>query len=265
MLDELSRVADLIRDDVLDSPAVALALTDLSIADAYTHAHSLNVAVTGTLIGRRVLETHGWIDRDGQRRFDRRKWRLSRLALGLLLHDLGKLAVPATVLDKPGRLDAHEWALVRQHPEAGVHLLTRGVPPLAREVVRAHHERWDGTGYPRGLSGGEIHQLARIATVADVYDAVTSDRAYARAEPPHVGVSIVRAGAGTQFDPAVVDSFRRVVMPYPPGHEIELGDGRIGVVASVDPREPERPVVRVPVEDGFEEVELEMAEAAQAA
>jgi HD-GYP domain-containing protein (c-di-GMP phosphodiesterase class II) len=111
-------------------------------------------------------------------------------------------------------------------------------------VVRDHHERWDGLGYPVGRQGDEIHQFARIAAVADVYDAVTSDRPYRAAAPPHVGVRLIREGAGTQFDAHVVEHFLRVAMPYPVGYTIALADGTPGAVVGVDPEEPEYPVVR---------------------
>ena len=111
--------------------------------------------------------------------------------------------------------------------------------------MRDHHERWDGSGYPRGLISERIGELPRVAAIADVFDAVTSQRPYAPAEPPNVGVRIIGSGAGTAFDPAVVKVFRKVVMPYPVGTELQLPDGRTGVVAHVDTARPEEPVVRV--------------------
>jgi hypothetical protein len=120
-------------------------------------------------------------------------------------------------------------------------------------VIRDHHVRPDGTGYPNGLKGDTIHEFARFAAVADVYDAVTSQRVYSSALQPHVGVKVIRAGAGTQFCTNVVRHFRAVVMPYPVGHEVVLPDGRTGVVAAVDPLDPDRPTVRVPEGRSVEE------------
>jgi HD-GYP domain-containing protein (c-di-GMP phosphodiesterase class II) len=111
-------------------------------------------------------------------------------------------------------------------------------------VVREHHERWDGTGYPQKLAGRRIHQLARIAAVADVYDAVTSERPYKAAQPPAAGWAVIEAGAGTAFDPAVVEVFSEVVVPYPVGSEVRRCDGALGVVARIDPGTPRRPWVR---------------------
>jgi HD-GYP domain-containing protein (c-di-GMP phosphodiesterase class II) len=111
--------------------------------------------------------------------------------------------------------------------------------------VLRHHERWDGTGYPEGKAGSDIHEMARIAAVADVFDAVTSERVFAPAKPAHVGVQAVLAGAGTQFDPTITDVFSGRVAPFPPGVEVELTDGRRAVVVSVSELALDRPVVRI--------------------
>ena len=119
--------------------------------------------------------------------------------------------------------------------------------------MRDHHERIDGSGYPEGLIGAQVQEFPRIAAVADVYDAVTSERVYKPAAPPHVGVRVIREGSGTQFCPNVVRHFRAVVMPYPVGHEIVLPDGRSGVVAAVDIDDPDSPTVRVKGGAGVDE------------
>jgi HD-GYP domain-containing protein (c-di-GMP phosphodiesterase class II) len=236
----------MIARDVEDNADVAVALDDLASADGYTLQHSIDVAAIGMLIGHKLFRESGWLDHLGRRTYVRRDRRLARLGLGLLLHDIGKLVIPIDVLNKPGQLDEGEWQMMRSHPRAGVEMLRSDlISPLVKVVVRSHHERWDGGGYPDGLAGEEIHQLARIAAAADVYDAVTSERVYAAARPPDVGVQIVLDGSGRAFDPDVVDVFKRVVAPYPPGTEVRLSDGRRGVVASVPPDKLDQPVVRI--------------------
>jgi HD-GYP domain-containing protein (c-di-GMP phosphodiesterase class II) len=248
---DLQKVAEMIARDIEDNADMAVALDDLASADGYTLQHSIDVAAIGMLIGQRLFREKGWIDHTGKRTWERRDRRLSRLGLGLLLHDIGKLVIPQDVLNKPGQLDDAEWELMRAHPRAGVEMLRSDlISPLVKVVVRSHHERWDGGGYPDALAGEEIHQLARVAAAADVYDAVTSERVYASARPPDVGVQIVLDGAGRAFDPDVVDVVRRVGTPYPPGVEVELGDGRRGVVVSVPPTDLTRPLVRVGWERG---------------
>jgi HD-GYP domain-containing protein (c-di-GMP phosphodiesterase class II) len=250
LLTELQDAVALIAASITDSPDAALFLGDLAAADQYTHRHSVNVTALGLLIARVYWRTEGWVDYMGRRRWDRIDERLAKFGMGLLLHDIGKMVVPAEVLNKPGRLDPEEWALMQSHPDAGVALLDSAtISPLVHSVVRDHHERVDGSGYPRGLSGDRLGEFPRIAAVADVYDAITSRRPYAPAEPPHVGVRVIAGGAGAAFDPAVVRVFRRLVMPFPVGTEVTLPDGRIGVVSEVDPDRPYEPVVRTETGD----------------
>jgi HD-GYP domain-containing protein (c-di-GMP phosphodiesterase class II) len=144
-------------------------------------------------------------------------------------------------------------------------LRSADLSPLAVSVVCDHHERIDGSGYPDGLEGAKIQEFPRIAAVADVYDAITSERVYKAAAPPHVGVRVIREGAGTQFCPNVVRNFRAVVMPYPVGHEIVLPDGRLGVVSAVSPDEPDTPTVRVMAGAGFDEIKVDMTAPHEAA
>jgi HD-GYP domain-containing protein (c-di-GMP phosphodiesterase class II) len=119
------------------------------------------------------------------------------LRLGALLHNVGHLEVPPAVLNRPGKLDADEWALVRRHPEAGAALVAGcGLPAEVAAVVAAHHERWDGAGYPLGLAGEAIPLAARVVAVADVYDALTTPRPYKRALAHDDALAIMRRDVG---------------------------------------------------------------------
>jgi len=245
--DGLSDVVDqiLLEIESLDGRTVVLA--DLCAADAYTLQHPIDVTALGLLIGRRLIIEHGWLDYKGERQNDRHEERLFRLGMGLLLSDIGKVAIPDSILTKPGKLSEEEWEIVETHPKAGVKLVrdTGAWCPLVQACVLRHHERWDGGGYPEGKTATEIHEMARIAGVADVFDAITSERVFAPAKPAHVGVQAILAGAGTQFDPVICDVFARRVAPFPPGVEVELTDGRRAVVVSVSELALDRPVVRV--------------------
>jgi HD-GYP domain-containing protein (c-di-GMP phosphodiesterase class II) len=245
-LDGLAGIVDRILEEIASTGSAALALADLSCADAYTFQHSVDVTALGLLIGQRILRKRGWTDYKGVRRFSRFDERLQQLGLGLLLHDVGKLAIPHEVLHKPGGLTREEFELIKTHPRAGFELL-RGsnCSPLAMSVVLRHHERWDGSGYPDGKSGTSIHEMARIAAIADVYDAITSARVYAPAQPADVGVRVILEGSGTQFDPEIVEMFSQLVAPYPPGVPMELDDGRRAIVVSVPEDTLDRPLVRV--------------------
>jgi HD-GYP domain-containing protein (c-di-GMP phosphodiesterase class II) len=246
-IDKLSQIVERILLEIEATGETALALADLCAADAYTFQHSVDVTALGLLIGRKMLAERGWLDYRGVRRFTRFDERLFQLGLGLLLHDIGKLAVPTEILQKPTKLTTAEWEIMKTHPRAGFELLRESpVSPLVKSVVLRHHERWNGSGYPDGKSGTEIHEMARVAAVADVYDAVTSERAYSAAKPAHHGVRVIlNGGAEELFDPYIVGVFGRLVAPFPPGVEVDLTDGRRAIVVSVPDEDLARPVVRV--------------------
>ncbi len=239
VISDLSKVVDAIMDSIVESPAAALALSDLAAADQYTHRHSVNVAALGLVLGREMMVKSGWTDWRGEQRFDNLDGELAKLGMGLLLHDIGKMSIPSEILNKPAALDEEEWALIRTHPDAGAELLSaESISPVVRNVVRQHHERWDGSGYPAGLVGRQISEFARITAVADVYDAMTSNRPYKTAMKPCEAVQVIGDGNGTAFDPDVVTAFRRIVFPYPVGTDVTLPDGRAGVVARSTPPSP---------------------------
>jgi HD-GYP domain-containing protein (c-di-GMP phosphodiesterase class II) len=245
--DDLSDVVDAILQEVEEHDGKAVVLADLCGPSAYTLQHSIDMTALGLLVGRRLILEHGWLDYKGERQDDRHEERLFRLGMGLLLADIGKLALPESLLNKPGELSEDEWELVKSHPKAGVKLIRDAGAwcPLVQGCVLRHHERWDGRGYPEGKLEGEVHEMARIAAVADVFDAITSERPYAPAKPTHVGVQAILAGAGTQFDPVISGVFAQRVAPFPPGIEVELSDGRRAIVVSVPEFEFDRPVLRV--------------------
>jgi diguanylate cyclase (GGDEF)-like protein len=133
------------------------------------------------------------------------------------LHDVGKVAIPDAILQKPGALDEAEWEFVRKHTLIGERIVSaaEALRPVGR-VVRASHERWDGGGYPDGLAGEDIPLGARIVLACDAWDAMTSDRSYRRALPPELAAAELRANVGTQFDPAVVEALLTVVLDGAP-------------------------------------------------
>ncbi len=133
--------------------------------------------------------------------------------IGALLHDVGKLMIPPEVLNKPGRLTAEEWALVKQHPVAGVQMLADiDFPWDVRPIVESHHERWDGGGYPHGTKGEAIPFTARILCIADVYDALTSERSYKKPVAHDQAMEIMRGEVGGQFDPSLFPHFETVMV-----------------------------------------------------
>jgi len=198
VLAELTEVADRIRAEVLAKEDRAVSLGDDSGPEDYNVEHSIDATILGLLVGRKLVSQDA----------------LEELATGLFLQDIGKLALPPRVVHKEGPLAPDEWELMTQHPLLGLQFLRDdAIPAGAKAVVRSHHERWDGTGYPSGLAGEEISLYARIAAVADTFDAVTSERYHAPAVSKHEGVEIIRTGAGNAFDPVVVEAFVEAVGP----------------------------------------------------
>jgi HD-GYP domain-containing protein (c-di-GMP phosphodiesterase class II) len=164
--------------------------------DAYTGKHAERVTAYGIALAQATgIDTEG---RPG-------------IEFGFLLHDVGKVAVPDAVLFKPGELSAEEFSLIAMHPVTGSEIL-RDVEFLGegKLIVRHHHERWDGNGYPDGLARDEIPLAARVFAVADALDALTSDRPYRSATGFNAARDEIVAGAGTQFDPDVVAAFAAI-------------------------------------------------------
>ena len=138
--------------------------------------------------------------------------------MGALLHDVGKIVVPSSILNKPGRLTAQEWATMKRHPQAGVHLLREiEFPWDIRPMVRHHHEHWDGGGYPDGLAGDDIPLSARILCLADVFDALTSSRSYRAGLTPGHALAVMRKDSGKIFDPVLFKLFESLQAPVPRG------------------------------------------------
>lgn len=169
------------------------------------------------------------------------------LGLGSLLHDIGKTQIPQKLLFKPQKLDDEEYRQMRAHAEIGFRILKDepNVPLLAAHCALQHHERYDGSGYPRGLKGSEIHEYAQLLGLADSYDALTSHRIYRPAMLPHQAVEVLYAGSGTLYSQRILEIFRDKVAIYPPGIMVNLSTGEMGVVARINSDTPHRPVVRV--------------------
>lgn len=214
-------------------------LADVYIYDEYIFTHSLNVTLYSLAIGQKLQLPPS---------------ELETLGLGALLHDVGKMKVRTEVLMKPGQLTEEEFIEMQQHPTYGFQLLkdVHSISLLVAHCAYQHHERMNGTGYPRGLKGNDIHLFGRIIAVADVFDAVTSNRVYRKAMLPHEGLEILFAGAGTLFDPQVVDAFRHAVAIYPVGMVVQLNDGSTGIIVKQNVGFSDRPIVRILEKDGQE-------------
>ncbi len=252
----MPNVAQLYRDveRIIDQAAntqVLAGVASLKSHDNYTFEHSVEVTVVGVMLGLRLrlmpLELH-------------------QLALGCLCHDIGKVVVPQEILNKPGPLEQHELEVIRKHPETGFNMVRQivGAPDIiARHIVWQHHERQNGSGYPRGLRGlnefsfsreghfgrGLILPAAEIAAVAEVYASLASDQPYRRALPAPQIVRILRRSAGSHLNEEVVRRFLSILPLYPVGTQVLVISGQLqghrGVVTRLNPSDPQRPVVRI--------------------
>ncbi len=168
----------------------------LETRDAETHGHAERVVTFSLRLGHEC-----GLDKDQR----------TDLELGALVHDIGKIGVPDAILRKPAKLNEREWEKMKLHPLQG-HRILRNIPFLegAAKVVLQHHERWDGTGYPNGLRGNDIDITARVFSVADAFDAMTSDRIYSRGKSFKEAFVELKKCAGTQFDPGVVEAFNAI-------------------------------------------------------
>lgn len=230
--DYIRKLIDDILDDILNNRNLMVNMVDLRLFDDYTFYHSLNVAVLSIIIG---IEC------------GLNKIELYELGLGALLHDVGKVFVDKDILNKNNKLTDVEMEKMKRHSEFGYEYLKDKfqLPPKSYVGVLQHHERWDGLGYPSGKKGDKISLFGRIISIADVYDALTSDRPYRKAMPTHEAMEYLMGGGGTLFDPELVSIFTKKVAPYPMGTLVKLSDGRLGAVVKNYEDCCVRPVIKI--------------------
>lgn len=224
-------VTDII-DDLLTNREIIIHLTDIRSIQDYTFGHSVNVCIlavmTGLSLGYNPL-------------------RLKELGSGALLHDVGKARVKESLLTSDRIYSPEEFMQMQQHTNYGFEILRKAenISSIAAHVAWQHHERYNGKGYPRGLEKENIHEFARIVAIADVYDALTTDRPYRKRMLPYEVVEIIRCSGGIDFDPDVVNYFIKNIAVFPLGCLVWLNTGHKGVVVSVKKDFPTRPAVRL--------------------
>ena len=217
-------------DAITEDADTALWLTQLKNAHDYTAQHCINVSVLSIAFAAHLGFS---------------KEQLKLIGLGALLHDVGKMKTPQEILDKPGKLTPEEFDVMKRHPVDGYEIMkaTNAVPAQALQVIRFHHERVNGRGYPDGLQGDQLSTAVLIVAICDVYDAITSDRAYHHGLPADKGMSAMYQMAPSAFGKGLVEEFIRCIGIYPVGTLVEIGTGAVGVVMTNDPSNKLRPVV----------------------
>jgi len=231
-IEEMQIMAKTIVDDIFSHPELLVSLVDIKSLDTYTFNHSVSVGVLALTLGIS----------SGLNRND-----LYDLTLGCMLHDVGKIFIPTDILNKKDRLSTSEFEVIKEHCEKGFSYLrdNTDLGPRVRIVALQHQERFDGSGYPQGLKGDKINKLAQIASVADVYDALTSHRPYRMALPPHEAIEYMMASGGTHFNMELIKTFLSKIIPFPVGTVVELSNGFIGTVEKLNDNMLLRPVIKI--------------------
>jgi putative nucleotidyltransferase with HDIG domain len=207
-------------------------INQIRSADEYTYAHSVNVSLICMLIGK-------WL------KFDTEKIKI--LIQAGLLHDIGKGKIPPEILNKPDKLTADEYEEMKKHPVYG-YRIAENMPDIPKDVALAilmHHEREDGTGYPMNIKGSQISEMAKIVAVADIYDAMTSDRSYRLKESPFEVFELMENRAFGFLDPIVSRTFLNNIASYYIGDYVKLNTGSVGEIIYINPMHISQPLIRV--------------------
>ncbi|MFZ2956741.1 MAG: HD-GYP domain-containing protein [Candidatus Ozemobacteraceae bacterium] len=218
--------------DISQAPDAVINLLAVKSYDDYTYAHNINVATLSLVMGH----TMG-LSRD----------ELHWLGIGALLHDIGKLKIALSILNKEGALTEVELETIRTHPQIGYDMVanSKDVDQRALMIILQHHEKFGGKGYPNNLSKNDISLFARIAAIADVYDALTTPRPFRPAISPYLSMKILLSNSENHFDPAVLAVFLKRMSIYPPGSSIILNTGAIAAIIRPNPGAMLRPVIRL--------------------
>lgn len=211
---------------------VNTSLYDIKTYDNYTYLHSLDTCIMSAFLGL----SSGF-----------NEWELKQLGVGAILHDIGKTKLPLKIINKQGKLTKEEYDEVKNHTIYGGEMLRKNytISNSIINIVEQHHERIDGTGYPKGLKGNEITKLSKVVCICDVYDAVSNNRCYRTKFSPNDAYELILAGSGTSFDRQMVVNFKNTFAIYPIGCCIRLSSGEEGYVIAQNHGFPDRPIIRV--------------------
>ncbi|MBD0382733.1 HD-GYP domain-containing protein [Paenibacillus sedimenti] len=234
-------VMKMIIDDLSAHQGAMVMLNNMNIKDNYLFQHSVNVSIYAIMLGIS---------------FGYSRENLETLGLGALLHDIGKTKIPVSILQKPSQLTEEEFKEMKNHTTYGFQLLKDepNIPLLSAHCALQHHERMNGSGYPRGIQGTEINEFARWVGLVDSYDAMTTTRVYRRPLLPHEALEQLFTGSGTMYDQRQIAMFRDKIAIYPLGMTVKLNTGESGIVSKLNMSFPQRPVVRILQKEAGEEL-----------
>ncbi|MGD0153566.1 MAG: HD-GYP domain-containing protein [Thermacetogeniaceae bacterium] len=234
-------------DELIAGKTTIEALTEISSTDAYTYAHSVDVCILSLETGISLKYERG---------------KLLELGVGCILHDLGKVKTPIEILNKPGKLTGDEFDIIKMHPRYGYRFAREIQPDLAdssASIIYKHHERHDGSGYPKGLRGENIDEMSSICAIADVYNAMTTDRVYRVAVSRNEAYEYLMAGGYNIAGQRVLDAFLHCMAPFPLGSMVLLSTGEKGVITQINHAIPLRPKVYIPVKKQMIDLSSELS------
>ena len=234
-------------DSILQAPDALLWMTQLKHRDTYTAQHSMNVAILSIALGKHL--NLGVTE-------------LNNLGLCGMMHDMGKMRVPLEILNKPAKLEPNELKIMQNHTLYGGNLLlsSKDMYPGAIDVALGHHERLDGTGYPSQLTDAQITPYSRIVTIADMYDAISSDRVYQKGRTHLEAINIMTKMCGTQLDTRLTYKFIECIGIYPAGSIVELQGGEIAVVIEVNPLHKLKPKILLLLDENKQRRPLQLVD-----
>ncbi|TJY43102.1 HD-GYP domain-containing protein [Cohnella pontilimi] len=218
--------------DLTRNKALMFNLTSINVKDEYLFQHAVNVAVLAGIVG--IAKGYN-------------RTQLTELGIGALLYDIGMTGLPDEFWQNPSRLTPEQMILMQKHTEEGFEILRKqpDIPLLSAHCALQHHERFDGSGYPRGLKGKEIHEYAQIVAIADVYNALTSPRTYRKAYSASEAVEFLFASGNQWFDIDLIKVFCNHIAIYPVAATVLLNTGQVGVVSAVNQESSHRPFIRI--------------------
>ncbi len=219
-------------NELFDAEELLYSLSDLRTQDNYTFIHSVNVCILSMMTG--ISLGYGKED-------------ICTIGIGALLHDLGKVLIPDKILNKPGPLSSDEFSIMKKHTIFGYELITESgvLGDVPARIALEHHETYDGSGYPMGISDKNIHRFSQIVAIADKFDAITANRVYRKAFPPFEAYEMCAAAGNYLFDEDIVQAFMHNITPYPPGTHVQLSNGLVGVCVNIKKGFSMFPVVRL--------------------
>ncbi|WP_027722580.1 HD-GYP domain-containing protein [Maridesulfovibrio zosterae] len=240
---------DPLLDSIERNNSVTASLTVLARTDRYLFTHSLNTAILSAILGR-----HMGLCRE----------EIKELSISAILMNAGQVWMNEDLFKKNGKLSINEFAKIKKHPQSGFEYLTdqKEIPENILKAVIQHHEKYDGSGYPHGLSGNNISKYARILSICDSYDAMTSDRPYREALTPNMAIKHLYTMTDTSFHPRYLENFIKCIGIYPVGCFVKLSDKRYGVVVSNTPKAPLLPQVKVVFNSRFRAIHPEFVDLA---